>query len=185
MTDRSPFLRWITLPLTIAASTITALALGIAPVRAQTANEAELKAAYLLNFANFVQWPAGDSPTFTVCQYGSDSLGSGAAALSRRSLRGRPINVRKVSGKALEGCDLLFIPASERARIRDLTHGLRGSRVLTVSDAPGAAKDGAAIGLAMDGQKIVFEVNVAEARRNNLVISAKLLSLAQSVMDAP
>ena len=153
--------------------------------RAQSANEAELKAAYLLNFAMFVQWPASDRPSFVICQYGSDSLGSGATALTRRSLHGRPISVRKVTGKDLADCAMLFIPASERTRIRDLTHGLRGTPVLTVSDADGAVRQGATIGLSVDGQKIVFDVNVAEARRNKLVISAKLLSLAQSVMDAP
>jgi hypothetical protein len=153
--------------------------------RAESANEAELKAAYLLNFAMFVQWPASDRPTFLICQYGSDSLGSGATALTRRSLHGRPISVRKVTGKDLGDCAVLFIPASERARIRDLTQGLRGTHVLTVSDADGAAREGATIGLSVDGQKIVFDVNVAEARRNKLVISAKLLSLAQSITDAP
>jgi hypothetical protein len=74
---------------------------------------------------------------------------------------------------------------SEKNRIRAITMALRGTHTLTVSDAPGAAREGAAIGISASGQKLVFEINVAEARRNNLVISAKLLSLAQSVMDAP
>jgi hypothetical protein len=152
---------------------------------ADSANEAELKAAYLLNFAMFVQWPASDRSSFVICQYGSDSLGSGATALTRRSLHGRPISVRKVTGKELADCAVLFIPAAERARIRDLTQSLRGNHVLTVSDADGAAHEGATIGLSVNGQKIAFEVNVGEAKRNNLVISAKLLSLAQTVMDAP
>lgn len=152
---------------------------------AESAGEAELKAAYLFNFAMFVEWPARDLRTFTVCQYGGDTLGSGAAALARQSLRGKPIIVRSAPERGLGGCDLLYIPASDRARIRDLTQGLRGSNVLTVSDAPGAARSGAVIGLAVEGRRIVFEINVAEAKRNNLVISAKLLNLAQSVMDTP
>jgi len=180
MAGRTPLVK--TTAALLAACAIAALA---GPAFAQTASESELKAAYLYNFALFVEWPAADAGTFTVCQYGSDSLGSGAVALAKRSLRGRPISVHKVTGKDIENCRLLFIPASERARIRDLAQSLRGTTVLTVSDAQGAAREGAAIGLSLEGQKIVFEVNVAEARRNNLVISAKLLSLAQSVMDAP
>lgn len=176
MSLRTSLLQWLV---------VAAILPAAVQARAESANEAELKAAYLLNFAMFVEWPASTRTAFVICQYGSDSLGSGAAALTRRTLRGRPIVVRKVTGKDLADCAVLFIPAAERARIRDLTHSLRGSNVLTVSDADGAAREGAAIGLSVAGQKIVFEVNVAEARRNKLVISAKLLSLAQSVMDAP
>jgi hypothetical protein len=149
-----------------------------------TANEAELKAAYLLNFAQFIGWPL-DLPSFTICQYGNDTLGAGAAALSRRTIRGKGITVRSVTGKALSGCDVLYIGAAEKSRIREITQMLRGTNTLTVSDAEGAAKEGAVIGLSVQGQKIVFDVNLAEARRNNLVISAKLLSLAKSVVDAP
>jgi len=161
------------------------LAVAATGARAQTADEAELKAAYLLNFAMFVEWPGDETGTFNICQYGSDTLGSGASALARRTLHGRPIAVHKVTEKNMAGCDLLFIPAADQARIRDLTYGLRGSHVLTVSDAHDAARQGAAIGLAIHERRIVFEVNVAEARRNRLVISAKLLRLAQSVLDAP
>ena len=57
--------------------------------------------------------------------------------------------------------------------------------VLTISDAPGAVRDGATIGLSVANQKIVFDINIAAARTSNLVISAKLLDLAQSVVDTP
>jgi len=161
------------------------VASATAEARAQSASEAELKAAYLFNFALFVEWPTRNKASFTVCQYGSDSLGSGAAALARKSLRGKTITVRQANAKELSGCDMLYIPSSEKARIRDLAQRLRGSNVLTVSDAQGAAREGATIGLSIDGQKIVFEINVAEAKRNSLVISAKLLSLAETVVDTP
>lgn len=153
--------------------------------RAETANEAELKAAYLLNFALFIEWPAREQGNFTVCQYGNDTLGAGAAALSRRTIRGRAITVRSVAARAFNGCDLLYIGAADKRHIREITQALRGTGTLTVSDAPDAAKEGAAIGLSVQGQKIVFDVNLAEARRNSLVISAKLLTLAKSVLDAP
>lgn len=155
-----------------------------ANAHAETAIEAELKAAYLLNFAQFIEWPR-EQGSFTICQYGSDTLGAGATALSRRTIRGKGITVRSVTGKALSGCDVLYIGAAEKSHIREITQMLRGTNTLTVSDAEGAARAGAVIGLSVQGQKIVFDVNLAEARRNNLVISAKLLSLAKSVMDAP
>jgi len=152
---------------------------------AETANEEELKAAYLLNFAMFIEWPAREETRFTICQYGTDTLGAGADALSRRTIRGKAVTVRSATDKQFSGCDVLYIGAAAKTRIREITQALRGSGTLTVSDAEGAAREGATIGLSVQGQKIVFEINVAEARRNNLVISAKLLSLAQAVMDAP
>lgn len=173
------------LPFLPAVFVAAVLASTAANANAQTANEAELKAAYLLNFALFIEWPARERGSFTICQYGNDTLGAGAAALSRRTIRGKAITVRSVTGRAPSGCDVLYIGAAEKSLIRDITHALRGTTTLTVSDAEGAAREGAAIGLSVQGQKIVFDVNLAEARRNNLVISAKLLSLAKSVMDAP
>jgi YfiR/HmsC-like len=151
----------------------------------QSATEAELKAAYLFNFALFVEWPQGGPPTFTICQHGTDTLGAGALALARRTLHGKAITVRNVADNQFAGCDVLYISSSEKSRIRALTSSLRGMNVLTVSDAPGAARDGATIGLSVEGKKIVFEVNIAEARKSNLVISAKLLDLARSVLDPP
>lgn len=152
---------------------------------AQTATEAELKAAYLFNFALFVQWPDRGQPTFTICQYGADTLGPGAIALARRKLHGKAIAVRVVADNQFAGCDLLFIASSENQRIGTLTSNLRGMSVLTISDVPGAVRDGATIGLSVANQKIVFDINIAVARASNLVISAKLLNLAQSVVDTP
>ena len=159
------------------------LGFAAAHARAQSASEEELKAAYLLNFSMFVEWPQNDQPTFIICQYGIDTLGAGATALSRRNLRGKPITLRKVNAKDTAGCGILYVAASEKARLRDLVQAVRGTGVLTVSDAEGAAREGATIGLSVSGQKIVFDVNVTEAKRNNLVISAKLLSLARSVVE--
>jgi hypothetical protein len=165
---------------------VLALLAGAADgARAQAATEAELKAAYLFNFALFVEWPDRGQPTFTICQYGADTLGAGAHALARRTLHGKAITVRKAADNEFTGCDLLYIASSEKSRIRALTASLRGMNILTVSDAPGAAKEGATIGLTVEDKRIVFEVNVAEARKSNLVISAKLLDLARSVVGAP
>ena len=172
------------LPFLLAGFFATVFASAAANAYAETANEAELKAAYLLNFAQFIEWPR-DEGSFTVCQYGSDTLGAGAEALSRRTIRGKRITVRSVTGKAPSGCNVLYIGSAAKSLIREITQTLRGTNTLTVSDAEGAAKEGAVIGLSVQGQKIVFDVNLTEARRNNLVISAKLLSLAKSVMDAP
>ena len=152
---------------------------------AESATEADIKAAYLFNFALFVEWPNRGQPTFTICQHGADTLGEGAKALARRTLHGKAITVRNVADNQFTGCDVLYISSSEKSRIRALTSSLRGMSILTVSDAPDAAKEGATIGLSVEGQRIVFEVNIAQARKSNLVISAKLLALARSVVDVP
>jgi len=176
MTSSGALARWLAVALLAGAANGT---------NAQTATEAELKAAYLFNFALFVQWPDSRQPTFAICQHGADTLGAGAKALERRKLHGKPITVRNVADNEFTGCDLLFIASSENQRIRALTSNLHGMNILTVSDAPGAVKDGAMIGLSVANQKIVFDVNIAVARKSNLVISAKLLDLAHSVVETP
>ena len=52
---------------------------------------------------------------------------------------------------------------------------------MTVGETPGFAADGGAINLKLEDGRVRFEINVAEAERQQLHISSKLLSLAQVV----
>ena len=61
---------------------------------AQTVPEPQLRAAYLVNFLKYVEWPGGGA-TATICLYGRDSLSAHVAPYEGRSVQGRELRVRR------------------------------------------------------------------------------------------
>ncbi len=168
------------------------LALGCASAwAAAPPTEYQVKAAYLFNFGQFVEWPATawDSPTapFGICIVGEDPFGSILDEVVRgESINGHQLVVRRFSpGDAIAGCNILFIGRSETADMERLLGGLRGKSILTVTDATGAESRGAVIVLVIDNNRVRLRINIGAARANNLVISSKLLRPAEVVGNGP
>lgn len=170
-------------------ATLTGL-LCLLPVhgRTQTPNEAALKVALIYNFALFVDWPEDrgrrDANAFQLCLTGEDTLGSAVGALEGKTIRGRRIVVRRVRQSAAdEGCDVLFIGNAEHTRLSGVVHAPGGKSVLVISDADAAVRSGAIIGLGIEHEKMVFDVNIQAARKQGLTVSSKLLRLSRSVVE--
>lgn len=154
---------------------------------APPAGEYQVKAAYLFNFGQFVEWPAAawDSPTapFVIGIVGTDPFGSVLDEVVRgESIDGHKLVVRRFkSVEDVAACNILFIARSEAANLERTARALRGRSVLTVTDSPGAENRGAIIALVTENNRIRMRINLAEARANNLVISSKLLRPAEIV----
>jgi hypothetical protein len=84
-----------------------------------------------------------------------------------------------------KGSQILYVAASESEKIGVVLAAVDSTAVLTVSDAPGFAEHGGMVGFATEGTRVRFEVNRNLAEKNGLKLSAKLLSLARLVDDAP
>lgn len=178
--------------LLIAASAI-AIALLALPALAQSGagnvnREYPIKAAYLYNFAAYVEWPAESfadaKDRFVIGILGPaplDSLLDEIAATKK--IAGRAIAVKHYAkAQHVSGCRMLFVSSglSERERteaIRILT----GSSVLIVGETTGMADHGGAINFYIADNKVRFEINPEAARQKNLKISSKLLGLAKIV----
>ena len=150
----------------------------------------QAKANMLWNIAKFVEWPAlpedrSQPLVFTIL--GEDDLAAAIAGLlSSRTVNGRPVFVRFARRpQDARGSQILYLAASESEQIGTVLAAVDTSAVLTVSDAPGFAEHGGMVGFATDGARVRFEVNRNVAERNGLKLSAKLLSLAHLVPDAP
>lgn len=150
----------------------------------------EAKANMLWNIAKFVEWPAlpEDKTTplvFTIL--GEDDLAADLAGLlSSRTVNGRPVFVRFARRpQDAKGSQILYLAASESGQMGNVLAAIDTSAVLTVSDAPGFAAHGGMVGFTTEGARVRFEVNLNQAEKNGLKLSAKLLSLARLVSDAP
>jgi hypothetical protein len=148
--------------------------------------EYEVKAAFLLNFARFVEWPPGELQPPVVAVLGDDPFGAvldetfgardgGTAAWQVRRLTRLEDGVR--SG-------ILFISRSEEDRLPSILARLRGAPVLTVSDIPRFAERGGIIGLRLEQRKVRFDIAPGPAQESGLKLSSQLLKLARIVPAA-
>jgi len=160
-----------------------------ASVEAAVLGEYEVKAAFLFNFAKFVEWPADafDDPKspIVVGILGDDPFGS----IIEKTVAGKTVREKEFVIKRsrriedVERCHILFVSSSEEARLREILDKVKNSNVLTVGDTEGFAGRGGIINLTKEQNKVRFEINVDAAKRAGLKISSKLLKLAKVVRD--
>jgi hypothetical protein len=150
-------------------------------------DEYQVKAVFLFNFGQFVEWPpnAYDTPQapFVICVVGEDPFGKTLDDVVRgESIGSRSLVVRRF-GDADEssGCNILFVGRNDAGQLDDALKAVRGRSVLTVTDIEGAEKRGAIIVLYSDNNRIRMRINLAAAKAHQLVISSKLLRPAEVI----
>jgi hypothetical protein len=153
----------------------------------QAAEEYRVKAAFLFNFAKFVEWPplafktAGDP--ITICVAGKDSFGGALdQAVSGKTVQGRPFVVRQLADIQQVGtCQIVFVGSSERKRLAAIFHEIRTSGVLTVGECDNFTAEGGIVNFRIVDGTVRIQINVDAAAEQGLHISSKLLSLAEIV----
>lgn len=164
-------------------------ALTLAPPRglAEPVGEYSVKAAFLLNFARLVQWPRasfdGPKTPIVVGFLGTDAFEAArAAGIDQKRVGARPVEIRHISGTSEASlCHLVFLSDGDGTRPESLLEATRESRVLTVSEIDGFARQGGIINFYRDGKKVRFEINTGAAQQRGFRISSRLLGLAKIV----
>jgi len=165
-----------------------AIVLGVANRAAAQAepraSPAEIKAAYLLNFARYVEWPPaalGDSGRpLVVCVVESNALEEALRRVAEgRTVSGRPVRVQVVrSSDEPVTCHLAYVDASAHAAARSLLVAWADQPVLTVGEGEEFLEAGGIIGFVMVEQTVRFAINQKAARRAGLRVSSRVLALA-------
>lgn len=155
----------------------------------KSANEYQVKAAFLYNFAKFVDWPpsafSDAKQPLDVCVYGRDPFGNAL----EDALLGKAIGERRIGlGRAMQfqdlaGCHVVFVSSPARESTMDLANRLKGRPVLLVGESEGFAASGGAIQFTIEDNRVHFIINPDAADRAGLKISSKLLALAKIVHD--
>ena len=155
-----------------------------------TSKEYQIKAAFLFNFMQFVEWPPtvfknADDP-FRIGVLGQDPFN---AALED-TVQGETISNHKIIVEHamqvddLKNCQLIFISKSEKKHVAEILSALDDKPVLTVSEIEGFAERGGGINFYLEGNKVRFEVNPDAARHDGLKVSSQLLSLGKIIETA-
>jgi len=154
-----------------------------------TFKEYQIKAAFLYNFTQFVEWPTNtlsDTNTaLTIGILGNDPFGKTLDDIVRdEKVNGHPLVIKRF--RRLEDikdteCHILFVCQSEAGRIDDILRALKNRSILTVGETEGFAKNGGMIRFITEKNKTRLRINTDATKDGNLVISAKLLRLAEIV----
>ncbi len=171
---------WLTLGALVGAATALAGQTG-------RASEYQVKAVFLFNFAQFVDWPADAFPdsaaSLVICILGDDPFGGFLDQTVRdEHVGGRALAIRRYrSASEIETCHILFISRTAGERPEDVVAGLKHRPILTVSDADRFAERGGMIRFVTDRNRIRLQINLGAAEAAHLTISSKLLRLAEIV----
>jgi hypothetical protein len=149
-------------------------------------SEGQVKAAFVYNFAKFVEWPdEATSPAapIVVGVIGDPQLAAQLAeTLNNKSVRGHAFKVHHFSApEQLSLCHILFVASGDKLTVRQALHVAQDSPTLTIGDIPGFSDWGGIIELVLEDNKYRFEVNAAAAHRGGLKVSSRLLHLARAV----
>lgn len=160
--------------------------------RAQTSayREYQVKAVFLFNFTQFVDWPAvafpDDQSPLTIGVLGEDPFG----VFLDETVRDEKINRRSIvirryrHVEEVGSCQVLFISRSESHRLERILAALKGRSILTVGDEDSFARRGGMIGFVPANNHTRLQINLGAAKVAGLTISSKLLRPAEIVTEA-
>jgi hypothetical protein len=115
---------------------------------------------------------------------GDNPFGESITAIHGKHFRGKVININRINTlKNLTDCHILFISSSEKWHITEILRSIKGMDILTIGDTDGFAQKGVIINFYTEEQRVRFEINLDAAKRANLTISSRLLSLSRVVRD--
>ena len=169
---------------------------------AQSPDEYQVKAAFVLNFMKFTDWPdkkLQEGDPIVIGIIGKNIFGKSLGLLKTKQVSEHSIRIEQLPSwkdisddneqlhlirEKICACHLLFISPSEKDEMALILNTVRGKPVLTVSDVPGFVNkdtDSGMIGFAWDENKIRFDINLKSVKNAQLDIRSKLLRLARHV----
>jgi hypothetical protein len=156
-------------------------------------SEYELKAIYLYNFLQFVQWPRDKCPLPDGKAQEIGVLGDSAFKPVLKALQEKLKTKNQYlqltfygpyhEGMDLSNCCLLFISASEQEKLPGILDSLGDKPVLTVADSDTFITPGVMITLVSHQNKIRWAIDREPVNRAGLRLSSKLLDIAVQVIN--
>ncbi len=147
--------------------------------------EYQLKAVFLFNFTQFVEWPgnsfSSEQAPMVIGILGKDPFGTYLEEIiAGEKINGHPLHIQHFDNVDEVGrCQVLFINLTDATKRDQAISQLEGRNILTVSDATDFLQQGGMIRFFTKKDKINLQVNLQAAKSAELVISSKLLRLVE------
>jgi len=149
--------------------------------------EYDLKAAFLFNFTQFVEWPPEAFPEastpITIGILGDDPFGRSLDEMvADEVVRNRKLLIRRFRDVAqVDACHVLFVSPSETRSLDRVLAALDRRSILTVGENPDFVAHSGIVAFVLSHNRLRLRINLAAARAARLTISSKLLRQAQIV----
>jgi hypothetical protein len=157
------------------------------PLKGADRSEYEVKAAFLVNFTHFVEWPAPPSAgQFRLCVVGPDPFGDSLErVVGSRTVNDRPIVIRRFP-RTVDGtsCQIAFLGDLDRGALLRLLRMPELSHSLTVGDSPKFAERYGVIGFILENNRVNLALNTARAAKSGLKINSQLMRVARMVPES-
>ncbi len=154
-------------------------------VLAQALDEYAVKAAFMLNFARFIQWPEeafhDSQKTLDLCVAGGRIIEqSFRQTIDGEEVGDKTLHVYLVSDDGpFDGCEMIFIRRdTNRSALLRIGAMVKEKPILTIGEMNGFASIGGIINFFNKEEKLYFEINPDRASQQKLKISSRLLNLA-------
>lgn len=181
-----------------------AIALG-ASDDTTSSQEYLVKAAFLYNFIQFIDWPeekpAGSDTPIIIGIIGNDPFGNAFEPIKDKKVKGGIVVIKRFESfeklknsdeknksesdqtiETLTKCHVLFVCSSEKQNLKEIIDIVKKHEVLTVGEMDGFLEAGGIINWFVEEKKIRFEINIAAAKQAKLEIRSNLLRLAKRII---
>jgi hypothetical protein len=149
--------------------------------QAPSVSEYQVKAAFLFQFTQFVDWPPDAFPArqapLVIGILGEDPFGTFLDETVRdEKTNNHPVAIQRYRRlEDVKNCQVLFVSRSEAGRMGEIVAAFKGHNILTVGDADAFADRGGIIQFVTQENRIRLRINLEAAKAANLTISSKLL----------
>lgn len=145
-----------------------------------------LKAAFIINFCKFVEWPESsfeseDSP-IVVGIWNVEGYNELINRDSDYQAQNRRVEFKSVEDLGEDGwIHVLFVNVDDKRTAQKAIRNYSGKPVLTVGNVPNFAKSGGMINLVERGSRLTFKINLEQCKAHGLWVSSQLLALGKVV----
>lgn len=174
------------IPLVLLLVAILTGGLAVKDVSAASDDE-RVKALFIYNFANFVEWPASafgkPEDDLRLCLFGKVSFGALLDAVDGTPIGNHVLSIIRTSRleDIASGCHMLFVSQAQRIRLPHFFTKIRYMYVLSIGEKLGFDEKGGIINIVRTSDRMQFDINLSTAMANGLFVSSDLLSLAREV----
>lgn len=143
--------------------------------------ELDMRSAYLYNFAQFAEWPSSDHATFNICTLDKVADSISQEVLANKTVNGKKIKLSRFSESlGVTQCQIVYLNSADAAYAARIADLLSTEPVLTIGEEVNGTGPGI-IHLSVKNNRLVFDLDLARARKANISLSSKLITLAQKV----
>lgn len=172
---------------------LSALLTGLLPMTS-AANEEDsrfaeyqIKALFLYNFANFVEWPKGAFKTrdeaIRLCLFGDVPFSGFLETVNGTLIGDRELQVQPTVSieEIRRGCHILFVGEDKKVSLPTFWNEIQYVYVLSIGEEEGFTERGGIVNIMRTTDQVQFEINISNALDKGLFISSDVLSLAREI----